>query len=97
MLHCILVKFKENVDEDQRKDLLPGIRSLFGRLTEMDGIHEVRVIPNIINRPNRYDLLIRINMDREALAIYDQSEPHMEWKKEYGKYLEKKAIFDYEE
>ncbi|MCC6094241.1 MAG: Dabb family protein [Eubacterium sp.] len=97
MVHCILVKFREDVGVDEREDLLPDIRLLFGRLKGIDGIHDVKVIPNVINRPNRYDLLIRIDMDREALEVYDQSEPHMEWKTEYAAYLEKKAIFDYEE
>lgn len=97
MKHCILVKFREDVEDDERKDLLPDIRLLFERLTALDGIHGVEVIPNVIDRPNRYDLLIRIDMDREALSAYDKSEPHLEWKTEYAAYLEKKAIFDYEE
>ncbi|MGN0363463.1 MAG: Dabb family protein [Bilifractor sp.] len=97
MKHCILVKFREDVGDDERKDLLPDIRLLFERLIALDGIHGVEVIPNAINRPNRYDLLIRIDMDRDALSAYDKSEPHMEWKTEYAAYLEKKAIFDYEE
>ena len=56
----------------------------------------VEVFPNVIDRANRYDVLIRIRMIPEALAVYDDSEIHKTWKRDYGKYLEKKAIFDYE-
>ena len=50
----------------------------------------------MVDRPNRYDLLIRIDMEKETLPVYDDSEPHHVWKRDYACYLEKKAIFDYE-
>ena len=40
------------------------------------------------------DLMIRIDMDKEALPAYAASEPHLRWKKEYGSRIAKKAIFD---
>lgn len=51
---------------------------------------------NCIDRPNRYDLMITIDMDEEALAAYDASDPHHEWKETFGDLIEKKAIFDYQ-
>lgn len=96
MKHCILVKYAATVDAAKKEELLPEIQALFARLTSMEGIHGVEVIPNVVDRPNRYDLLIRIDMDKETLPVYDDSEPHHIWKKEYAGYLEKKAIFDYE-
>ena len=96
MKHCILVKYKEDIDSARKVELIPEITSVFTPLTDVEGIHGVEVIPNIVNRDNRYDLLIRIDMDMEALPVYDQSQPHKLWKSEYAKYLEKKAIFDYE-
>ena len=50
-----------------------------------------------INRPNRYDLMIVLDMDPEALPAYDVSEPHIRWKTEYGSVVETKAIFDCED
>ena len=41
-------------------------------------------------------MLIRIDMEKEALEKYDMSENHHIWKESYSKYIEKKAIFDYE-
>ena len=96
MKHCILVKYNESVDAQKKADLQPQIEELFGQLLTMDGIHGVDIIPNVIARPNRYDLLIRIDMDEETLPLYDASEPHHIWKRDYAQYLEKKAIFDYE-
>ena len=47
-------------------------------------------------RENRYDVMIVLEMDRDALPLYDDSEMHHRWKGEFGGLLEKKAIFDYE-
>ncbi|MDO4623657.1 MAG: Dabb family protein [Eubacteriales bacterium] len=96
MKHCILAKFRSDVDAAEKKALLPELESLFAPLLDIEGIHKVEVIPNVVDRSNRYDILIRIDMDRDALETYDASEPHHDWKEEYGAYLEKKAIFDYD-
>ena len=45
-------------------------------------------------RPNRYDMMIEMVMEPEALPVYDASEPHLRWKQEYGSHIEAKAIFD---
>ena len=45
---------------------------------------------------NRYDLMIEIDMEPEALDAYDRSVWHHQWKEQYGSLLEKKAIFDHE-
>ncbi len=57
-------------------------------------MHSITVHPNVIDRPNRYDLLIRIDMDAEALPTYDSCETHHRWKDGYGHLVAKKAIFD---
>lgn len=96
MKHCILVKYKDSVDDVQKEALIEQIQEVFEPLLDMEGIDGLELIPNIVGRPNRYDLLIRIEMDYEALPLYDESEPHKRWKSEFAQYLEKKAIFDYE-
>ena len=95
MKHCILVKWNSLVSN--KKDMLPGVHSTFGKLLILDGIHEVKILENVIARSNRYDLMILIDMDKDFLPIYDESEPHHEWKEKYGKFVENKAIFDFEE
>lgn len=95
MKHCILVKWNNLVED--KKSMLPEIQNVFGKLLAFDGIRGIKFFENIIERTNRYDLMICIEMDKEFLPTYDESEPHHEWKAKFGKFLENKAIFDYEE
>ena len=54
------------------------------------------MLRNCIDRENRYDLAIIIDMDKAALPAWDASELHREWKSGFGSYLAAKAIFDFE-
>lgn len=94
MLHHILVKWKERPADAAA--LHRGIAAVFAPVTDIPGVHMVELVPNIINRPNRYDLLIRITMDEAALPLYDASAAHHRWKDEYGSMIAQKAIFDCE-
>ena len=93
MKHHIIVKFVEGTEVGA---LLEPIRELFAPLLELPGIHGLELKPNCIDRPNRCDLMIVLDMDPDALPAYDASEPHQRWKKEYGERIAKKAIFDCE-
>ena len=96
MKHDILVKYNAGVTKQQKAELIPEIQALFDNTTEIQGIHGVTLYPNVVDRENRYDLLIEIDMEREALEIYDRSRWHRQWKEQYGHLLEKKAIFDHD-
>lgn len=89
MLHCIIVKWKDGVKPDY-----DCIASLFEGVLSIDGIHKVRLVPNVVDRPNRYDLTIIVDMEPSALPLYDESEPHYIWKSRYGEMIASKAIFD---
>ena len=95
MKHCILVKWTNEIKD--KHEFAKTVKSVFDQLLEIKGIHSVEYRENCIARENRYDLLISINMDKEVLPVYDTSAPHLEWKEKYGKFVEKKAIFDFEE
>lgn len=92
MKHCILVKFIKSFDWQSE---LSKIATIFDSIN-INGVHKTEYLVNCIDRDNRYDLLIRIDMEKEALEKYDMSENHHIWKESYSKYIEKKAIFDYE-
>ena len=94
MKHLIIAKWSEGVD---KKAMLAPVKEIFDRTLEIPGIHAVSVVPCCIDRPNRYDILIEIDMDPEALSAYDASAPHKEWKDRYGNLLAAKAIFDRQE
>ena len=77
--------------------MLENVKNVFGKLLVIEGIHKVEYKQNCIDRANRFDLLVEIDMDKEVLPAYDESAPHLEWKEKYGKFVENKAIFDFEE
>lgn len=93
MKYLIIVKFKEDVLE--RKAILTNIENLFKSAEEMEGISHVNLYYNQIPLPNRYDLMIEIEMNKESLALFDHSEVHSIWKETYSKYIQSKVIFDY--
>lgn len=93
MKHCILAKWNETVTD--KAALLAQVRALY-TADDIPGVHSVTVYPCCIDRPNRYNLMIVLDMDREALPNWDASDIHHRWKDEYGGLLEQKAIFDYE-
>ena len=96
MKHDILIKYKPEIKKERKAELIPEIRELFEHITEIPGIHGVTLYPNVVERENRYDLLIEIDMERNALEAYDHSVWHKQWKDQYGDLLEKKAIFDHD-
>ena len=45
--------------------------AIFEETLQIPGIYGVKVKPCCIDRPNRYDIMIEIEMDKEALPAYD--------------------------
>jgi hypothetical protein len=91
MKHFIIVKFCKGTDI---KALEHPVRSIFEETLSIEGIHGIDIRLSNSDRDNRYDMMIVMDMDKEALPAYDVSEPHLRWKSEYGDLIEKKAIFD---
>ena len=77
--------------------MIENVKNVFDKLLVIEGIHKVEYKQNCIDRANRFDLFVEIDMDKEVLPVYDESAPHREWKEKYGKFLENKAIFDFED
>ena len=61
MKHYIIAKFKPEITREQQTAMLPDISELFGHLIWMDGINNVDVCQNCIDRDNRFDLMIEID------------------------------------
>lgn len=94
MRHHILIKWNEQAPD--RDQLRRDIEALFQAVLEVPGVHRVDVLPNVIDRPNRYDLLILLTMDKDALPAYDSCVPHHTFKETYTPFMAQKAIFDCE-
>ncbi|MEG0048463.1 MAG: hypothetical protein RR865_04820 [Clostridia bacterium] len=92
MKHHIIVKFQSQVTN--KPALYQDIGALFQKAYDVQGVHSVSLHPNVTDRPNRYDLMIVIDMDQDKLPLFDASQVHHEWKDRYSSIIEQKAIFD---
>ena len=94
MKHYIIVKFKEDFNY---REHIADITGIFKETLIIPGINAAQVKTSNSSRPNRWHIMIEINMDKGALEAYDTSAPHHLWKDKYGAYIESKAIFDCED
>ena len=94
MKHHIIVKWNDRVTD--RAALMEELEQLFSEAPEVEGVRGASLIPNCVDRPNRYDLMIVLEMEKDALPFWDASEVHLRWKEKYGGLVGSKAIFDCE-
>lgn len=94
MKHYIIVKFSESVED--KTHLCKEIKALFRRAEKIEGIHAVSFYSSAIDLPNRYDFMILMDLEREALPVFDASPIHRDWKEGYARHLAAKTIFDCE-
>jgi quinol monooxygenase YgiN len=92
MKHYIIVKYNDLAAD--REALRAEITKLFGGVMDIDGVHGFTVHTSATDIANRYDIMIIIYMDKDALPRFAQSDIHIAWKREYTKYMQSKAIFD---
>ena len=95
MKHYIIAKYKPEVQN--REELLMQVRALYAEAARIPGVMSAKVIPNCIARENRHDLMIVLDMEKEALPAWDASEIHKAWKARFGDLLAAKTIFDAED
>ena len=93
MKHHVIIKIS---DPSALPYLAAKAEEIFQKTTSVPGVRSVEVHRSCSDIPNRFDLMIIIDMEPEALAAYDASEPHQEWKKLCDPLLASKAIFDCE-
>ena len=93
MKHYIIVKFNRKISEEEFND----IKSIFNKTLEIEGVNFIDYFRSCSERENRFDLMIKMDMTKEGLPLYDASDPHKEWKEKYKNLIESKAIFDCEE
>lgn len=89
--HFIIVKFKDSLNFNE---FVEPIKKLFNKALKIEGVDKVDIYPSNTNLPNRYDLMIRMELTSKALIEFDNSGIHKLWKSEYGKYIVDKTIFD---
>ena len=93
MKHYIIIKIN---DKSALPELEAKAGEIFPKTLSIPGVSSVEVHRSCSDIPNRFDLMIIIEMQPEALAAYDASEPHQQWRRLCDPLLESKAIFDCE-
>lgn len=91
MKHYIIVKF--NNEYDYKKEIV-NIEKLFNESLNIEGVNKVKIYVSNSKLSNRYDLMVYMELTKNALNIFDNSWIHNKWKNDYGKYIESKTIFD---
>lgn len=94
MIHYIIVRYTNEVTD--KTDLYLRISELFSQACSIPGIDRVQVFSNCVERANRHDLMIKMELEPEALERFDRSEIHKKWKDVFGCYIAEKTIFDCE-
>lgn len=92
MLHHIIVKWNDQVTD--KSTMAAKVAELYAPASDIPGVHGVTLKPNVIDRPNRYDLMIVLDLEPEALTAWDASDLHKQWKANFGALIAQKAIFD---
>ena len=92
MKHHILVKWNDSVGD--RLAMIPRVEEAFRDAVNIPGVSGCEVIPSCSDRPNRYDVMIRMELTPEGLLNYDASSMHKVWKEQFTVYMASKAIFD---
>lgn len=94
MKHHIIVKYNALVTD--KKAIETDIQALFSAAKEIPGVQGATLFPNCIPLENRFDLMIVVEMEKEALPNWNESALHHQWKEQYGRFILSKAIFDCE-
>lgn len=80
----------------KKKKLINPIKELFQKAMHIKEVIIVDIYESNMDLPNRYDLMIRMDLSKKALEEFDNGEIHKEWKEKFGKYIMSKTIFDCE-
>ena len=94
MIHYIICKWKNK--EEVTAPVESRIRELFSGADSIPGVEKAEIVKNAVDRDNRFDLMIRVYMNKDALPVWDNSDIHRRWKEEFGGFIDKKTIFDEE-
>lgn len=94
MKHHIIVKWNENAAG--KAEMAERAAKAFAGAEMIEGVTACELIRSCSERPNRYDLMIRMEVSAEGLKNWDDSEIHAAWKRDFGPFIASKAIFDCE-
>lgn len=78
----------------EKKSLINPIRELFQKAIAIKDVEKIDIYESNMDLPNRYDLMIKMVLSKDALNEFDNGEIHKEWKERFGEYIMSKTVFD---
>ena len=91
MKHHIILKLKKT---DNPEEIIEGIKNLYNETLKIDGVKKVDIYTTNSKLRNRFDLMIKMDLSKEALKEYENSKIHNEIKEKYDSAISKKTVFD---
>jgi len=94
MKHYVLLKFKPNY---YNKDVLDFTKNIFYKIKDsLDGILNVKVFNNCVERNSNMDIMIEMELkDEDVLVEYLKHELHMKFVSVVNEHLVIKVSFDH--
>lgn len=94
MRHCLILKFDPS--QGDKRIIIDEIREFFATAQKPEVVTKVEIFESCVDRVNRFDLMVVVEMDKADLPVWDNSDFHVQWKERFGKFIYFKTIFDYE-
>ena len=91
MKHYIIIKLSK--DEDKEK-LIKDIKEHYNNVTSIEGVKRVDVFTSSSKLRNRFDMMIKLDLNKQGLQNYEESDFLKKFKEKFDKYISKKTIFD---
>lgn len=87
-----MVKWNETVAD--KKAMAEEVYQLWCKGLENKEIRKITKHENLLEKPNRFDVMYVVELDPADMQVWVDCEPHQIWKNDYAKYVEAKAIID---
>ena len=91
MEHYLIVKFRKDTDV---KKVYEELRTLFEKASKIEGVKKADVFLSSGKLRNNYDMMIRIQMKKNALKAFESSDLYREWEEKYSESISKTTVFD---
>ena len=91
MKHHIIIKLSKDVDKEK---LINDIKEYYTNATSIEGVKRVDVFTSSSKLRNRFDMMIKLDLNKQGLLNYEESNFLKKFKDKYDKYISKKTIFD---
>ena len=91
MEHYMIIQFNKDCDA---KEMYESIKELFSGASQIEGVRKAEVFLSSAPLRQRYDMMIKVRMNKGSLASFENSELYRKWKEDYADRIRKLTVFD---